>query len=81
MGVGTGRLYHLPALEEFTTSTGRQLHLAYPAYTIQARQPDMTSNGTYAGPQGWGKEVAVTDPNSIQNTSKRSKYMTTRSRN
>jgi mannan endo-1,4-beta-mannosidase len=42
---------------------------------------DMTSNGTYAGLQGWGLEVAVTDPNSIQNTSKRSKYMTTGSCN
>ena len=37
----------------------------------------MTSNGSYARLQGWGLEVAVTDPNSIQNTSKRSKYMTT----
>jgi mannan endo-1,4-beta-mannosidase len=37
---------------------------------------DMTSNGTFAGLKGWGLEVAVTDPNSIQKTSKRSQYMT-----
>lgn len=47
-----------------------------------ADQPfDMTSNGTFAGLRGWGLEVAVTDPNSIQKTSKRSKYMTTGSCN
>jgi mannan endo-1,4-beta-mannosidase len=40
-------------------------------------QPFDMSNGTYAGLQGWGKEVAVTDPNSIQNTSVRPGYMTT----
>jgi mannan endo-1,4-beta-mannosidase len=42
---------------------------------------DMTSNGTYAGRQGWGLEVAVTDPNSIKNASTRTKYMTTGSCN
>jgi mannan endo-1,4-beta-mannosidase len=43
----------------------------------QDDQPfDMTS-GTYATLQGWGKEVSVTDPNSIMNTSVRSRYMTT----
>jgi len=38
---------------------------------------DMTTDGTFAGLQGWGAEVAVTDPNSIQNTSVRSSYMLT----
>ena len=37
---------------------------------------DMSTDGTYNGLQGWGKEVAVTDANSIMNTSKRSHYMT-----
>ncbi|WP_437688785.1 cellulase family glycosylhydrolase [Sorangium sp. So ce176] len=32
---------------------------------------DMTTDGTFAGLTGWGREVAVTDPNSIQNTSVR----------
>ncbi|MBN2737607.1 MAG: discoidin domain-containing protein [Spirochaetales bacterium] len=32
---------------------------------------DMTTDGTYAGLQGWGREVAVTYPNSIQNTAVR----------
>jgi mannan endo-1,4-beta-mannosidase len=31
----------------------------------------MTTDGTFAGLTGWGKEVAVTDPNSIMNTSVR----------
>lgn len=38
---------------------------------------DMTTDGTFAGLQGWGAEVAVTDPNSIQKTSVRSSYMLT----
>ncbi len=37
---------------------------------------DMSSNGTFSGLQGWGREVAVSDANSIMNTSKRSHYMT-----
>jgi len=41
----------------------------------------MTTGGTYATLQGWGREVAVTDPNSIMNTSARSRYMTTGSCN
>ncbi|MEO5767654.1 MAG: cellulase family glycosylhydrolase, partial [Polyangia bacterium] len=42
-----------------------------------ADQPfDMSTDGTYNGLQGWGKEVAVTDTNSIMNTSKRPHYMT-----
>jgi mannan endo-1,4-beta-mannosidase len=32
---------------------------------------DMTTNGTFAGLTGWGNEVAVSDANSIQKTSKR----------
>jgi len=32
---------------------------------------DMTTNGTFASLTGWGREVAVSDPNSIQNTSVR----------
>lgn len=32
---------------------------------------NMTSNGTYAGLEGWGKEVATSDANSIEKTSKR----------
>jgi hypothetical protein len=32
---------------------------------------DMSSNGTYTGLYDWGLEVAVTDPNSIKNTSVR----------
>lgn len=32
---------------------------------------NMTSNGTFAYLSGWGQEVAVPDPNSIQKTSKR----------
>jgi mannan endo-1,4-beta-mannosidase len=39
----------------------------------------MTTNGTFAGLQGWGAEVAVTDANSIQKTSLRSRYMLTSS--
>lgn len=30
---------------------------------------DMTTDGTFNGLTGWGKEVATTDPNSIKNTS------------
>ncbi len=37
---------------------------------------DMSSDGTYNALQGWGKEVALSDMNSIMNTSKRSHYMT-----
>jgi mannan endo-1,4-beta-mannosidase len=37
---------------------------------------DMTTNGTYNGLTGWGLEVARTDPNSIQNTAVRPRYMT-----
>jgi mannan endo-1,4-beta-mannosidase len=40
---------------------------------------DMTTDGTFAGLQGWGAEVAATDPNSIQKTSVRSRYMLTSS--
>jgi mannan endo-1,4-beta-mannosidase len=40
---------------------------------------DMTTDGTFAGLQGWGAEVAVTDPNSIQKTSVRPGYMLTSS--
>lgn len=47
----------------------------------QNDQPFDMSNGTYDGLQGWGKEVAVTDPNSIMNTSVRSHYMMTGSCN
>jgi mannan endo-1,4-beta-mannosidase len=36
---------------------------------------DMSSDGTYAELYDWGLEVAVTDPNSIQNTSVRSYFM------
>jgi mannan endo-1,4-beta-mannosidase len=36
---------------------------------------DMTSDGTYNGLQGWGREVAVTDRNSIANTSVKSEYL------
>jgi mannan endo-1,4-beta-mannosidase len=36
---------------------------------------DMTDDGTYAELYDWGLEVAVTDPNSIQNTSVRSYFM------
>jgi hypothetical protein len=36
---------------------------------------DMTDGGTYAELYDWGLEVAVTDPNSIQNTSVRSYFM------
>jgi mannan endo-1,4-beta-mannosidase len=38
---------------------------------------DMTTDGTFAGLTDWGLEVAVTDPNSIKNTSVRPRYMTT----
>jgi mannan endo-1,4-beta-mannosidase len=38
---------------------------------------DMTTNGTYEGLQGWGREVVVSDPNSIQNTAVRSQYVVT----
>jgi hypothetical protein len=37
---------------------------------------DMTPDGTFASLQTWGLEVAVTDPNSIKNTSVISKYVT-----
>lgn len=47
----------------------------------QADQPFDMSDGTFAGLQGWGKEVSSTDPNSIMNTSKRTRYMTTGSCN
>jgi len=44
----------------------------------QDDQPfDMTTNGTYDALQGWGAEVAVSDANSIQNTSVRSRYVAT----
>jgi len=44
----------------------------------QNDQPfDMTNDGTFAGLQGWGAEVTLTDPNSIQKTSVRSGYMLT----
>jgi mannan endo-1,4-beta-mannosidase len=42
---------------------------------------DMTSDGTYATLRGWGAEVATSDPNSIMNTSVRSRYMMTGSCN
>ncbi|HEX9622160.1 MAG TPA: cellulase family glycosylhydrolase, partial [Polyangiaceae bacterium] len=35
------------------------------------REMDMTQNGSFETLRGWGLEVAVTDPNSIRNTSKR----------
>jgi mannan endo-1,4-beta-mannosidase len=38
---------------------------------------DMTADGTFEGLEGWGAEVAVTDPNSIQKTSVRPGYMLT----
>lgn len=38
---------------------------------------DMTTNSTFETLQGWGLEVAVTDPNSIQNTSVRPKFLQT----
>jgi mannan endo-1,4-beta-mannosidase len=38
---------------------------------------DMTTDGTFAGLTGWGSEVAVSDPNSIQKTSKRPASMVT----
>lgn len=37
---------------------------------------DMTTDGTFDGLTGWGQEVAVTDPNSIKETSVRPRYMT-----
>jgi mannan endo-1,4-beta-mannosidase len=37
---------------------------------------DMSTDGTFDGLTGWGREVAVTDPNSIQNTSVRPRSMT-----
>jgi mannan endo-1,4-beta-mannosidase len=36
---------------------------------------DMSSDGTFAGLQGWAKAVAADDPNSIKNTSKLSPYI------
>lgn len=36
---------------------------------------DMSPDGTYAGLQTWGKEIMVTDPNSVQNTAKAVKYI------
>lgn len=36
---------------------------------------DMSPPGTYAGLQTWGKEIMVTDPNSVQNTAKAVKYI------
>jgi len=36
---------------------------------------DMSSDNTYAGLQTWGKEIMVTDPNSVQNTAKAVKYI------
>lgn len=47
----------------------------------QNDQPFDMSSGTYADLHGWGQEVSVTDPNSIMNTSVRSRYMTTASCN
>lgn len=38
---------------------------------------DMTTKGTFDTLEGWGLEVAVTDPNSILNTSVRSQYLKT----
>ncbi|WP_437676955.1 cellulase family glycosylhydrolase [Sorangium sp. So ce131] len=38
---------------------------------------DMTTDGTFAGLTGWGREVAVTDQNSIQNTSVRPRSIET----
>lgn len=38
---------------------------------------DMTTESTYETLQGWGLEVAVTDPNSIENTSVRPQFMQT----
>lgn len=37
---------------------------------------DMTTNGSFETLHGWGLEVAVSDPNSIMNTSVRPRYMT-----
>lgn len=37
---------------------------------------DMTGDGTFASLNGWGLDVAVTDPNGIQQTSQRPRYMT-----
>jgi mannan endo-1,4-beta-mannosidase len=42
---------------------------------------DMTTSGTFASLTGWGLDVAVSDPNSIQNTSVRPQSMTTGSCN
>jgi mannan endo-1,4-beta-mannosidase len=36
---------------------------------------NMSSDGTFAGLQGWGKTVATDDPNSIKNTAKPSPYI------
>jgi mannan endo-1,4-beta-mannosidase len=38
---------------------------------------DMTTDGTSAGLTGWGREVALTDPNSIKNTSVRPRSIET----
>lgn len=38
---------------------------------------DMTTDGTFAGLTGWDREVALTDPNSIQNTSVRPRSIET----
>lgn len=38
---------------------------------------DMTTNGTAEGLTGWGREVALTDPNSIKNTSVRPRSIET----
>lgn len=36
---------------------------------------DMSPSGTYEGLTAWGKEIMVTDPNSVQNTAKAVKYI------
>jgi mannan endo-1,4-beta-mannosidase len=44
-------------------------------HNADCREMDMTPSGHFEDLQGWGKEVAVTDPNSIKNTSVRPQFI------
>ncbi len=44
-------------------------------HNSDCREMDMTPTGRFEDLQGWGKEVAVTDPNSIKNTSVRPRFI------
>lgn len=44
-------------------------------HNSDCREMDMTPSGRFEDLQGWGKEVSLTDPNSIRNTSVRPQFI------